>query len=195
MRLIFATNNKHKIEEIRSVIGNKLEIITLEEAGIHINIPEPHNTLEENASEKSRIIYQLTNTNCFSEDTGLEVDALNGEPGVHSARYAGEARSFDRNIEKLLFNLQGNRNRKARFRAIISLRMDGKEFLFEGICNGNIIEQKRGNMGFGYDPVFVPEGASKTFSEMNLEEKNKYSHRKKAMDKLFVFLNHVLNNQ
>jgi len=195
MRLIFATNNKHKVEEIRSIISDKLEIITLEEAGIHIDIPEPYNTLEENANEKSRIIYQLTNTNCFSEDTGLEVDALNGEPGVHSARYAGEEKSFDKNIEKLLSKLHGNPDRKARFRTFISLRMDGQEFLFEGICNGKIIEQKRGDMGFGYDPVFVPEGAGKTFGEMNLEEKNIYSHRRKAMDKLVVFLSHVLNNQ
>jgi len=195
MRLIFATNNKHKIEEIRSVIGDKLDLITLEEAGIEIDIPEPHNTLEENAREKSRTIYKLTNTNCFSEDTGLEVDALNGEPGVHSARFAGDERSFDKNIEKLLINLQGNPDRKARFRTIISLIMDGKEFLFEGICKGTIIDHKRGDKGFGYDPVFVPEGADKTFSEMKLEEKNQYSHRKRAMDKLFVFLGHVLNNQ
>ena len=195
MQLIFATNNRHKIEEIRSAIGNRLEIITLEEAKIHIDIPEPHHTLEENASEKSQVIYELTNTNCFSEDTGLEVEALNGEPGVHSARYAGAGRSFDKNIEKLLSKLHGKPNRNARFRTFISLRMDGKEFLFEGICNGKIIERKRGDLGFGYDPVFVPEGSTKTFAEMNLEEKNKYSHRKKAMDKLVVFLSHVLNNQ
>ena len=195
MRLIFATNNRHKIEEIRSVIGDMLEIITLEEAGIDIDIPEPHNTLQENASEKSRIIYELTNTNCFSEDTGLEVDALNGEPGVHSARFGGEERSIDKNIEKLLSKLQGNLDRKARFRTFLSLRMDGKEFLFEGICRGKIIEHMRGKMGFGYDPVFIPDGAVKTFAEMNLEEKNQYSHRKKAMDKMVVFLNHVLNNQ
>lgn len=195
MQLIFATNNRHKIEELRSVVRGGLEIITLEEAGIDIDIPEPYNTLEQNASEKSRVIYQLTNTNCFSEDTGLEVYSLNGEPGVHSARFAGEERSFDKNIEKLLDKLIGISDRKARFRTCISLRMDGKEFLFEGICEGRIIEEKRGNLGFGYDPVFVPDGVDKTFAEMNLEEKNKYSHRKKAMDKLVVFLSHVLNNQ
>jgi XTP/dITP diphosphohydrolase len=188
MKLIFATNNQHKAEEMRYAFENKFEILTLKEAGIDIDIPEPHATLEENASEKSGTIYQLTKKNCFSEDTGIEVYALNGEPGVKSARYAGDSKSFDANIEKLLSNLTGKPNRRARFRAVISLIMDGKETLFEGICEGNIINEKKGSLGFGYDPVFVPDGATKTFAEMGLEEKNKFSHRTKAARKLVAFL-------
>ena len=195
MRLIFATNNMHKVEEIRSVVTNEFEIVTLLEAGIDIDIPEPHSTLEKNASEKSRTIYRLTGTNCFGEDTGLEVEALNGEPGVKSARYAGDEKSFDNNIEKLLSNLGNNENRKARFRTVLSLMINGKEFLFEGICKGNIIKERRGTNGFGYDPIFVPDGSDKTFAEMSLDEKNMYSHRKKATDKLVIFLNDLINNQ
>ena len=189
MRLIFATNNMHKVEEIRSVVTNEFEIVTLLEAGIDIDIPEPHSTLEKNASEKSRTIYRLTGTNCFSEDTGLEVEELNGEPGVKSARYAGDEKSFDNNIEKLLSNLGNNQNRKARFRTVLSLMINGKEFLFEGICKGNIIKERRGTNGFGYDPIFVPDGSDKTFAEMSLDEKNKISHRAIAMEKLVDFLN------
>ena len=188
MKLIFATNNQHKIDEMRFAVGNEFEIITLKEAGIDIDIPEPYDTLEENASEKSKTIYQLTNINCFSEDTGLEVEALNGDPGVKSARYAGNHKSFDANIEKLLTNLANKTNRNARFRAVLSLIIDEKETLFEGICPGKIIDHKRGNEGFGYDPIFIPDGANKTFAEMNPEEKNKYSHRTKAAAKLVAFL-------
>lgn len=198
MKLIFATNNQHKTDEIRSALrdNSSLEIMTLKDAGIDIEIPEPYNTLEENASSKSRAIYQLIRGNnlaigCFSEDTGLEVEALNGEPGVKSARYAGDERSFDKNIEKLLKNLQTKSNRKARFRTVISLFIDGKENLFEGICDGNIIYERKGTGGFGYDPVFVPEGAIHTFAEMTLEEKNQYSHRKKAIDKVARYLSQV----
>ena len=188
MKLIFASNNQHKVDEVRSILGNEFEMITLKEAGINIDIPEPHETLEENASEKSKVIYQLTNTNCFSEDTGLEVETLNGEPGVKSARYAGDQKSFDDNIEKLLSKLKDQTNRKARFRAVISLMLDGKEYLFEGISDGIIINKKRGILGFGYDPVFVPNDSNKTFGEMELPEKNQYSHRKRAVEKLVVFL-------
>jgi XTP/dITP diphosphohydrolase len=195
MKLIFATNNQHKIQEISSAVGNTaIEIITLPEAGIDIDIPEPYDTIEENASNKSKTIYELTKTNpiavgCFSEDTGLEVEALNGEPGVKSARYAGNEKSFDRNIEKVLQQLEEIANRKARFRTVISLIIDGKENLFEGICNGIIINNKRGKNGFGYDPIFVPDGSIHTFAEMNMEEKNRFSHRKKAVDKLVAYLN------
>ena len=189
MKLIFATNNQHKIDEIRSVLGKKIEIITLKEAGLNIDIPEPYNTLEENASGKSKTIFDITATNCFSEDTGLEVNVLNGEPGVKSARYAGEGRSFDANIEKLLSNLAGKSDRTARFRTVISLLIDGTETLFEGICEGRIIEKKRGLQGFGYDPVFIPTGSDKTFAEMDIVEKNRFSHRKKATEKLVAFLN------
>ena len=186
--LIFASNNQHKVEEIQTVLGNKFEIITLQEAGIDIDIPEPHSTLEANAREKSMVIFRLTAKNCFSEDTGLEVKALNGEPGVKSARYAGEQRSFEATIEKLLTNLLSVDEPKARFRTIISLILQGKEYQFEGICEGMIIKEKRGANGFGYDPVFIPTGSEKTFGEMNMEEKTLYSHRKKAMDKLIAFL-------
>jgi XTP/dITP diphosphohydrolase len=189
MKLIFATNNQHKVDEIRSVVGEYLEIITLKEAGIDIDIPEPYDTLEENASVKSRTILEMTGTSCFSEDTGLEVAALNGEPGVKSARYAGDSRSFDANIEKLLSNLAGKTDRAARFRTVISLLIEGNETKFEGICDGQIIEEKRGEQGFGYDPVFIPTGSLKTFAEMDMGEKNQFSHRKKATEKLVAFLN------
>ena len=189
MKLIFATNNQHKVDEIRSVVGKELEIITLTESGIDIDIPEPYDTLEENASGKSRTIFEMTGTNCFSEDTGLEVTALNGEPGVKSARYAGDNRSFDANIDKLLINLAGKQDRTASFRTVISLLIDGTETLFEGICDGQIIEERRGGQGFGYDPVFVPTGSAKTFAEMDMKEKNQFSHRKKATEKLVAFLN------
>ncbi len=169
MTLIFATNNQHKVKEIRNVLGQTLNIITLKEAGIEADIPEPYDTLEANATAKSKTIYQMTGINCFSEDTGLEVVSLDGEPGVKSARYAGEHRSFDANIDKLLSNLAGRQDRSARFRTVISLLIDGKETLFEGICNGQIITEKRGDMGFGYDPVFIPEGSDRTFAEMSLE--------------------------
>ncbi|MBS1510409.1 MAG: RdgB/HAM1 family non-canonical purine NTP pyrophosphatase [Bacteroidetes bacterium] len=186
--LVFATNNQHKVDEIRLVLGNSFDIITLKEAGIDIDIPEPHDTLEANASEKSGVIYRMTGKDCFSEDTGLETEALNGEPGVKSARYAGENRSFEANIDKLLKNLAGNENRKARFRTVISLILDGQEYLFEGICNGMITLERRGRNGFGYDPVFIPDGASHSFAEMSMEEKSVFSHRKKAVEQLVAFL-------
>ncbi|WP_153799343.1 RdgB/HAM1 family non-canonical purine NTP pyrophosphatase [Foetidibacter luteolus] len=186
--LIFATNNQHKVEEIRNVIGSRFTIITLKEAGINIDIPEPHDTIAANASEKSKVIFELTGQDCFSEDTGLEVEALNGEPGVKSARYAGDGKDFQKNIDKLLANLAGKENRNARFKTVISLLMNGKEHLFEGICNGHIIEQQTGTGGFGYDPVFVPAGSEKTFAEMSMDEKNIFSHRRKATDKLISFL-------
>jgi XTP/dITP diphosphohydrolase len=188
MRLIFATNNQHKVAEIQSAIGDQLEVVSLKQAGIEADIPEPHDTLEDNAREKSRFIHRLTGGNCFSEDTGLETDALQGEPGVKSARYAGEGKDFDANIEKLLKRLGTTTNRSARFRTVISLVLEEREYLFEGICEGEIISEKRGSQGFGYDPVFLPHGSSRTFAEMTMEEKNRFSHRKKAADKLVLFL-------
>ena len=188
MKIIFATNNQHKVDEVRSVLPPAFEILTLKESGIDIDIPEPHETLEDNAREKAITIYHLTNTACFSEDTGLEVFALNGAPGVRSARYAGEAKSFQKNIEKLLQNLQGTEDRRARFRAVICLIIEGNVEFFEGVCEGKITEASEGAEGFGYDPVFVPDGATKTFAEMSMDEKNKYSHRRKAVDKLVAFL-------
>lgn len=187
--LVFATNNQHKVTEIRSVIGSRFNIITLQEAGIDIDIPEPHPTLEANAAEKSQTIHRLTNQDCFSEDTGLEVAALNGEPGVKSARYAGDGRDFQQNIIKLLRNLEGHADRSAQFRTVISLILNNKEYQFEGTCTGKITTAQKGSEGFGYDPVFIPGGAEKTFGEMGIEEKNKYSHRKKAVAKLIDFLN------
>jgi XTP/dITP diphosphohydrolase len=194
MKLIFATNNQHKVEEIRFVLDGSFEIITLQEAGIDIDIPEPYDTLEKNASGKSSAIFEMTGTSCFSEDTGLEVAALNGEPGVKSARYAGDNRSFDDNIEKLLVNLAEKPDWSARFRTVISLILDGKEILFEGICEGKIISKRKGNRGFGYDPVFVPAGSNKTFAEMTMKEKAQYSHRAKATGKLIVFLTNLITN-
>lgn len=188
MKLIFATNNKHKVEELKSLLNGAFGIVTLKEAGIEQDIPEPHATLEGNAGEKSKTIYKLTGQDCFGEDTGLEVEALNGEPGVKSARYAGEPTSFEKNVAKLLTNLEGVSTRRARFRTVISLILNGEEHLFEGICNGRITEQPTGNEGFGYDPVFVPDGATKSFAEMNLAEKNQYSHRAKAVQQLTDFL-------
>jgi XTP/dITP diphosphohydrolase len=186
--LIFATNNQNKVEEIRAVLGTQFHIITLKEAGIDIDIPEPHDTLEANATEKSSTIYKLTKQDCFSEDTGLEVEALNGEPGVKSARYANDSRDFSENIKKLLKNLTQNKNRNAQFRTVISLILNGKEHQFEGICKGQITEFEAGSNGFGYDSVFIPEGSKLTFAEMDLAGKNEFSHRKKAMNKLISFL-------
>lgn len=188
--LIFASNNLHKVEEIRSIIGDQFNVITLQEAGIDIDIPEPHNTIEANASEKSKTIFQLTKQNCFGDDTGLETEALNGEPGVKSARYAGDEKNFEANIDKLLNKLKAINNRNAQFKTIISLIWNNEEYLFEGIIKGKIIHERRGKNGFGYDSVFVPEGSKKTFAEMELTEKNLYSHRRKATDKLIEFLKH-----
>jgi XTP/dITP diphosphohydrolase len=188
LELIFATNNQHKVQEIQAVVGSQFRIITMAAAGIDIDIPEPHNTLEKNALEKSKTIYRLTGKWTFGEDTGLEVNALGGEPGVKSARYAGEEKAFDKNIEKLLKNLEGLEDRKAQFRTVISLIFKGTEYFFEGNCKGNITRAARGTNGFGYDPVFIPDGSDKTFGEMTLQEKSKFSHRRKATDQLVLFL-------
>jgi XTP/dITP diphosphohydrolase len=189
--LIFATKNQHKIEEIKVFAGRSIEVLSLRDAGINIDIPEPHETLEENASEKSWTIYHLTQENCFSEDTGLEIEALGGEPGVKSARYAGEEKSFQKNIEKVLEKLNPFENRNARFRAVISLIIEGKEYLFEGICPGKISEKQQGESGFGYDPVFIPDGSNKSFAEMTIEEKNQFNHRAKAAEKMVAFLQNL----
>ena len=188
LSIIFATNNANKVQELQAAIGDRIKIITLEEAGINIDIPEPHPTLEQNAEEKSLTIHQLTGLNCFAEDTGLEVNALNGEPGVKSARYAGDERSFDKNIDKLLMRLETMSDRRARFRTVISLIWDEQRLQFEGICEGTILHERRGGNGFGYDPVFIPSGSNRTFAEMDMQEKNAFSHRRKAADKLIQFL-------
>lgn len=192
MALIFATNNQHKVEEIQALLPAAIEVVTLKEAGIDIDIPEPHPTLEENAREKSTTIYKMTGSDCFSEDTGLEVYSLNGEPGVKSARYAGEGKEFSKNTEKLLAKLGDSKERKARFRTVISLIFKGREYQFEGICEGSITSAPRGTNGFGYDPVFIPKGSTHTFGEMTLPEKQAFSHRRKATDQLVAFLRQEL---
>ena len=189
MKIIFATNNKNKVEEIKHLSHQKFQIFTLQEVGIEIDIPEPHDTLEANATEKSSTIYKLTNEAVFSEDTGLEVHALGGAPGVKSARYAGEGRNMQDNIDKLLAELKDKPSRTAQFKTVVSLIIDGKEYQFEGICKGHITHEMDGSNGFGYDPVFIPEGSNTTFANMDIAEKNKFSHRKKAVQKLIDFLN------
>jgi XTP/dITP diphosphohydrolase len=186
--LIFATNNSNKVQEVQSIVGAAFHVLSLKEAGIDIDIPEPFNTLEENAWTKANTIYILTQKNCFSEDTGLEVDALNGAPGVKSARYASDINDPAANIKKLLANMSGITARTARFRTVLAMILNGKRHSFEGICRGTIVLNLKGNNGFGYDPIFVPEGASKTFAEMTITEKNQYSHRQKAMTGLINFL-------
>lgn len=187
-RIIFATNNENKVSEVKEILNEKFEILSLKEAGIEIDIPEPYDTLEENAREKAEVIYRLSRQNCFAEDTGLEVESLNGEPGVKSARYAGEGRLFEKNIDKLLVKLGNSKNRAAQFHTIICLICNGKEKIFEGVCKGTIIAERRGNSGFGYDAVFIPNGSTKTFAEMTMGEKNNFSHRKKAVEKLTTYL-------
>ncbi len=189
MKIIFATNNKNKVEEIKHLSHQKFEIFTLQEVGIDIDIPEPHDTLEANATEKSSTIYKLTNEAVFSEDTGLEVHALGGAPGVKSARYAGEGRNMQDNIDKLLAELKDKPSRTAQFRTVVSLIIEGNEYQFEGICKGHITHEMDGSNGFGYDPVFIPEGSNTPFANMNIAEKNKFSHRKKAVQQLIDFLN------
>jgi XTP/dITP diphosphohydrolase len=188
MELIFATNNHHKLREINSIIGDDIVLKGLGEVNITEDIPEEEPTLEGNALAKARYVHGRTGLNVFADDTGLETEALNGLPGVHSARFAGESKDSDANIEKLQSMLTGKINRNARFRTVIALIFNNKEYLFEGTVNGKIIDEKRGKEGFGYDPVFVPEGFSKTFAEMSLVEKNRLSHRAKALEKLKDFL-------
>ncbi len=186
--LIFATNNPHKVEEMKAAAGAYVHIVSLKEAGITIEIPEPFETLAENAAEKSRAICALTGKDCFSEDSGLEVAALAGEPGVKSARYAGERASAEENVSKLLMEMDGIQNRAARFCTVISLRIDDKAYTFEGVCEGTITHEASGGLGFGYDPVFIPDHETRTFAEMSLAEKGRFSHRSKACDKLVIFL-------
>lgn len=188
-QIVFATNNANKVAEIKNVLGGQFEVISLKDAGIEIDIPEPYDTLEENARTKSTTIFELTSKDCFSEDTGLFVDALNGAPGVKSARYAGEQATNQDNIQKLLLQLNGIENRTARFRTVISLMQNGTEQQFDGICEGIILPAPIGEKGFGYDALFIPNGSSKSFAQMETEEKNLYSHRKKAVKKLIDFLN------
>ena len=191
MKLVFATNNKHKLQEIKHLLGNTIELLSLNDIGCMEDIPENQPTIEGNAAEKSFYVYNKYGYNCFADDTGLEIEALNGEPGVYSARYAGEEKSSDKNIELVLLKLNKIKNRKARFKTVISLVIDGRETQFEGIVDGEILEERRGATGFGYDPVFKPIESSLSFAEMSLDEKNKISHRGRATQKLIDYLTHL----
>ncbi len=188
MELVFVSHNPHKVEEIKEILAPGFSLKGLGDICCKEDIPEPHQTLEENALEKARYVNRKFGVNCFADDTGLEVDALNGLPGVHSARFAGEAKDSEANIRKLLKNLEGKKNRRARFRTVIALIISGKEYLFEGVVNGHITLEKAGKEGFGYDPVFIPEGYQTTFAQMPLPEKNRISHRGRAIKKLTRFL-------
>jgi XTP/dITP diphosphohydrolase len=195
MTIVFATNNQHKLKEIMSILGNSFTLMSLKDINIDEDIPEDEPLLEGNALFKARYIHKITGMNVFADDTGLEIDALNGLPGVHSARFAGEDKNPSANIEKVLSLLGTADNRKARFRTVIALIFEKKEYLFEGVVTGTIISEKRGIEGFGYDPVFIPDGKSQTFAEMALQEKNKISHRARAFQKLKEFLyQHTLSN-
>ena len=188
-KLVFATNNAHKLEEVAAILGDQVELLSLNDIGCQTDIPETAETLEGNALLKSSYIYKNYHLDCFADDTGLEVEALNGAPGVYSARYAGgEGHDAQANMHKLLHELDGMENRKAQFRTAISLILDGKEYLFEGVIKGEIIKEKRGDSGFGYDPVFMPEGYDRTFAELGNDIKNQISHRALAVQKLCEFL-------
>ena len=186
--IVFATNNVHKLEEVRAIVSDGIKIVSLFEIGCHDDIPETADTLEGNSELKARYVYEQFGYDCFADDTGLEVEALNNEPGVRSARYAGDMHDANANIEKLLHALGGQPNRKARFRTVITLIVNGRTEFFEGAINGRIIDERRGMTGFGYDPVFVPDGYSETFAELGADAKNKISHRALATCKLADYL-------
>jgi XTP/dITP diphosphohydrolase len=188
MQLVFATHNNHKVAEIKPLFPSPISIITLTEIGITEEIPETGDTLKDNAIIKARVIHEKIKKDCFADDTGLEVDALNGEPGVYSARYAGEGKSASDNIEKLLLKLNGATNRTAKFKTVIAAIINNKEYIFEGVVEGEIAEMKLGDKGFGYDPIFIPKGYVKSFAQMTLEEKNDLSHRSIAVKKFAGFL-------
>ncbi|MFO7673938.1 MAG: non-canonical purine NTP diphosphatase [Lutibacter sp.] len=188
LKLVFATNNKHKLEEVKAMLTN-FEIVSLADIHCFEDIPETATTLEGNAILKANFITEKYGLDCFADDTGLEVEALNNEPGVYSARYAGEDNNAEANMVKLLKNIKNNPNRKAQFKTAIALNIQGKQFIFEGICEGTILSEKRGKCGFGYDPIFMPDGFNTSFAEIEMNEKGKISHRGKAIEKLVTFLN------
>lgn len=188
MKLVFATNNRHKLDEVRAIVGDKVEVLSLNDIGCHDDIPETADTLQGNALIKARYIYEKFGVDCFADDTGLEVETLDGAPGVFSARYAGEECNSEANMQKLLQNLTGKSNRNAQFRTVIALIIKGEEKLFNGIVKGTITEEKRGDSGFGYDPVFVPEGFSESFAQMSGDMKNSISHRYRATLELSNYL-------
>ncbi len=188
MKLLFATANQNKAREIKALLPLNVELLTLADIDIQEDVPETSDTIEGNAVQKANYITEKFQVNCFADDTGLEIEALNGEPGVKSARYAGDQRSDSDNIELVLSKLDGQQNRLARFKTIIALNLDGKQFVFEGIVNGTIRTEKTGSNGFGYDPIFEPENCGKTFAQMTMDEKNSYSHRARAFKKMIGFL-------
>jgi XTP/dITP diphosphohydrolase len=188
MKIIFATGNAHKVQEVRSMLPQGIEIQSLKDIGFTDELPETQDTIEGNSLQKAETLGKVLGIACFAEDTGMEVEALNGEPGVYSARYAGENASYEDNVQKVLSRLEGKTNRRARFKTVITYYNGGSFVQFEGITEGTILEQPRGGNGFGYDPIFIPDGAERTYAEMTLDEKNSYSHRKKS----FVgFANHL----
>ena len=187
-KFVFATNNAHKLEEVTAILGDKIELLSMKDIHCHADIPETADTLEGNALLKARYIFENYNMDCFADDTGLEVEALNGAPGVYSARYAGDAHNSEANMRKLLQDMEGIENRKAKFRTVFALIINGKEHLFEGIVKGEITKHRCGSSGFGYDPVFIPEGYTQTYAEMGNTLKNKISHRALATNKLCNFL-------
>ncbi len=191
MELIFATQNKHKAQEIQAQLPNQFKVKSLLDLNYLDELEETQNTLQGNALQKVRFVHSKFKTNAFADDTGLEVEELNGEPGVYSARYAGESKSFDDNMDKLLKNLNGEKNRRAQFRTVVTLILNNEEYLFEGVCKGLITLEKTGEKGFGYDPIFKPDGFDRTFAQMTLEEKAKFSHRGLAVAKLIEFLKKV----
>ena len=188
MKLVFASNNKNKIQEIQALVPKTIQIVSLEEIGCTEDIPETADTIEGNAILKANYVTEKYGYDCFADDTGLEVDALNGAPGVYSARYAGEQKDANDNMDKLLSELKDKSNRKANFKTVIALNLNGKQNLFTGIINGKIIEEKIGTNGFGYDPIFVADGFDKTFAELSMEEKSTISHRGIAVKELILFL-------
>lgn len=187
LKLVFATNNVNKFREIKDIAGENIQLLSLGDIGFSGEIPEDYNSLEENAAQKAFFIYRRFNMNCFADDTGLEIEALNNEPGVFSARYAGENCTYEDNVDKVLLKLKGTDNRQAKFRTVIALALNGRKYLFEGEIKGIITLEKNGTNGFGYDPVFIPHGFEKTFAEMSPEEKNQISHRTLALNKLVEF--------
>lgn len=188
MKILFATNNVHKLAEVEAVLGEGYRLLTPRDCGITEEIPETQPTLEGNALQKARYLYQRTGLDCFADDTGLEVEALDGAPGVRSARYATDGHDFAANNRLLLRNLEGQENRRARFRTVIALILGGEEHLFEGIVQGRIIDRETGSEGFGYDPLFIPDGCEQTFAQMSADEKNALSHRGRAVRRLAEFL-------
>ena len=190
MKLVFATNNFNKLSEIRALVPSGIEILSLKDINCNEELPETNPTLQENALQKAKYVFENYGFNCFADDTGLEIDALGGEPGVYSARYAGEDCNSEDNIKKVLDKLEGKEERSAKFRTVIALIIDGEETFFEGECKGNMTQRKSGVEGFGYDPIFIPKGFELTFAAMNKNEKGKISHRGKSVKKLVDFLNH-----